>query len=444
MSTSEIRSYPLHVATEAGDIEFRMMGPADEAAVLEFAQKLPVHDLLFLPRNISEPKVLAAWIKEIERGSIISLLAVKSGRVVGCGTIVRDPLSWSPHVGEIRNVVSPDVRGQGVGRALSQETFALALSIGLEKLLVQMTVDQTGAIAIFEGLGFKAEALLHDHVCDLTGSTILSCSRITWRRSGPRWKPMGCPTRWSTRPKMYEQAVIGLIGGMSWESSAEYYRIINREVRNRLGGVHSARSLMWSVDFGEIERLQHQGDWEELTKRMKDAAIRLESGGADFVLMCTNTMHLMADAVAAAIDIPLLHIADPTAEKIKAAGFRKVGLLGTAFTMERDFYKGRLEQVFGLDVLVPDASDRGVVHDIIYKELVAGEVRPESRVAYREVIARLSARGAQAIILGCTEIMLLVSEEDSAVPLFDTTTIHAIAAVDRALAGWSPSKMSAG
>ena len=146
-----------------------MMGPADEALVLEFAQKLPAHDLLFLPRNISEPKVLAAWIKEIERGSIISLLAVKAGRVVGCGTIVRDPLSWSPHVGEIRNVVSPDVRGQGVGRALSQETFALALSAGLEKLLVQMTVDQTGAIAIFEGLGFKAEALLRDHVRDLAG-----------------------------------------------------------------------------------------------------------------------------------------------------------------------------------------------------------------------------------------------------------------------------------
>ena len=167
---SDIRTYPLHVATESGDIELRMMGPADEALVLEFAQRLPVHDLLFLPRNISEPKVLAAWIKEIERGSITSLLAVKSGRVVGCGTIVRDPLSWSPHVGEIRNVVSPDVRGQGVGRALSQETFALALSVGLEKLLVQMTVDQTGAIAIFEGLGFKAEALLRDHVRDLAGN----------------------------------------------------------------------------------------------------------------------------------------------------------------------------------------------------------------------------------------------------------------------------------
>src|ERR1700694_1102741 len=169
MNPGDLRSFPHHAATEAGDIEVRMMGPADEAAVLEFAQKLPVHDLLFLPRNISEPKVLAAWIKEIERGSITSLLAVKSGRVVGCGTIVRDELSWSPHVGEIRNVVSPDVRGQGVGRALSQETFALALSGGLEKLLVQMTVDQTGAIAIFEGLGFKAEALLREHVRDIAG-----------------------------------------------------------------------------------------------------------------------------------------------------------------------------------------------------------------------------------------------------------------------------------
>jgi aspartate racemase len=233
---------------------------------------------------------------------------------------------------------------------------------------------------------------------------------------------------------MRQQAVIGLIGGMSWESSAEYYRIINREVRNRLGGVHSARSLMWSVDFGEIEHLQHRGDWDELTRRMIDAAIRLERGGAGFVVLCTNTMHRMADDIAAAIRIPLLHIADPTAEKIKAAGFRKVGLLGTAFTMEQDFYKGRLTRLFGLEVLVPDAEDRRVVHDIIYKELVAGEVRPESRMAYREVMARLVARGAQAIILGCTEIMLLVSGADSAVPLFDTTTLHALAAVDRALA----------
>jgi RimJ/RimL family protein N-acetyltransferase len=167
--SSETRSYPRRVNTEAGEIEIRLMAPADQAAVLAFAQKLPVHDLLFLPRDISEPKVLAAWIKEIERGAIVSLLAVKAGQVVGCGTLVRDPLSWSPHVGEIRNVVSAEVRGQGVGRALSQETFALALSAGLEKLVAQMTVDQTGAIAIFEGLGFKAEALLRDHVRDKAG-----------------------------------------------------------------------------------------------------------------------------------------------------------------------------------------------------------------------------------------------------------------------------------
>ncbi|MGO9359562.1 MAG: N-acetyltransferase family protein [Xanthobacteraceae bacterium] len=171
MSSSETRSYPRHVKTDAGDIEFRLMSQADEAAVLAFARALPVHDLLFLPRNISEPKVLAAWIKEIERGSIISLLAVKAGTVVGCGTIVRDPLSWSPHVGEIRTVVATDVRGVGVGRAMSNETFALALSMGLEKLVVQMTVDQSGAIAIFEGLGFRGEALLRDHVKDLSGTT---------------------------------------------------------------------------------------------------------------------------------------------------------------------------------------------------------------------------------------------------------------------------------
>jgi RimJ/RimL family protein N-acetyltransferase len=168
---SETRSYPRHAKTDAGDIEFRLMGRSDEAAALVFAQKLPTHDLLFLPRNISQPKVLSAWIHEIERGDIVSLLAVMDGVVVGCGTLVRDPRSWSPHVGEIRMVVSLDVRGQGVGRALSQETFALALEAGLEKLSVQMTVDQRGAIALFESLGFKAEALLRDHVRDVDGKT---------------------------------------------------------------------------------------------------------------------------------------------------------------------------------------------------------------------------------------------------------------------------------
>ena len=227
---------------------------------------------------------------------------------------------------------------------------------------------------------------------------------------------------------------IGLIGGMSWESSAEYYRVINQETNRRIGGVHSAQCLMWSFDFDAIKHLQHQGEWDKLAEAMKQAAIRLERGGADLLVICTNTMHRLADAVSSAVSLPLLHIADPTAEKIKAAGLQRIGLLGTAFTMEQDFYKGRLQQNHGLDVIVPEEDDRRVVHEIIYKELVLGQIRPESLQAYREIIARLIDRGAQGIILGCTEIMLLVKEEDSAVPLFDTTTIHAVAAVDHALA----------
>ncbi|KAK1813212.1 hypothetical protein LTR12_012401 [Friedmanniomyces endolithicus] len=232
---------------------------------------------------------------------------------------------------------------------------------------------------------------------------------------------------------MSQQAVIGLIGGMSWESSAEYYRIINQVVRSRLGSLRSARCLMWSFDFGEIEALQHAGRWDDATALMIDAAKRLERGGADFFLICTNTMHLMADQVQSAVHIPLLHIADPTAERIKAQDIKRIGLLGTAFTMEQDFYKGRLQHRFGLDVLIPKADDRATVHRIIYDELVQGRAEPTSRSAYRIVIARLVERGAEAIILGCTEIMLLVKPEDSPVPLFDTTSIHAEAAVDRAL-----------
>jgi aspartate racemase len=229
------------------------------------------------------------------------------------------------------------------------------------------------------------------------------------------------------------QKVIGLIGGMSWESSSEYYRIINQAVREKLGGLRSARCLMWSFDFGEIEALQHAGRWDDATALMIDAAQRLERGGADFFLICTNTMHRMADQVQAAVGIPLLHIADPTAERIKARGITRVGLLGTAFTMEQDFYKGRLKDRFGLDVLVPDAEDRATVHRVIYEELVQGRALAASRDAYRKVIARLIERGAEAVILGCTEIMLLVKPEDSRVPLFDTTGIHAEAAVERAL-----------
>jgi aspartate racemase len=231
------------------------------------------------------------------------------------------------------------------------------------------------------------------------------------------------------------QQVIGLLGGMSWESSAAYYRIINEQVRDRLGGLHSARCLMWSFDFAGIEALQHAGRWADATAEMIAAARRLERGGADFVVICTNTMHRMAAEVQAAIGIPLLHIADPTAERIRAAGLRRVGLLGTAFTMEQDFYKGRLVEQHGLEVLVPESEDRALVHRVIYEELVQGRAEPASRDAYRAVIARLVARGAEAVILGCTEIMLLVRPEDSAVPLFDTTALHAEAAVERAITG---------
>ena len=228
--------------------------------------------------------------------------------------------------------------------------------------------------------------------------------------------------------------MIGLIGGMSWESSAEYYRIINQGVRDRRGPTASARCLLWSFDFSEIEELQHHGDWDSLTARMVDAAERLETAGADVLLICTNTMHRMAQDVQAAVSIPLLHIADPTAEQIKAAGLRKVGLLGTAFTMEHDFYKGRLAQKHGLNVIVPNAEDRATVHRIIYEELVAGKVTSESRDLYREIIIRMVDAGAEAVILGCTEIMLLVRPEDCSVPIFDTTALHANAAIEFALA----------
>lgn len=210
--------------------------------------------------------------------------------------------------------------------------------------------------------------------------------------------------------------------------------MLNEGVRDRRGPTASARCLLWSFDFAEIERLQHAGDWDGLTARLVDAARRLEAAGADMLLICTNTMHRIAPAVEAAVAVPLLHIADPTAERITVAGHRKVGLLGTAFTMEHDSYKGRLTERHGLEVIVPDADDRATVHRIIYEELVAGKVSPESRAAYRAVIGRLIAQGAEAIILGCTEIMLLVCPEDSAVPLFDTATLHAEAAVAAALA----------
>ncbi len=227
---------------------------------------------------------------------------------------------------------------------------------------------------------------------------------------------------------------IGLIGGMSWESSAEYYRLINEAVKERLGGLHSARSVMLTVDFAEIEAMQQAGRWDEAGVALAAAAHSLERAGADCLVLCTNTMHKVADAITADLSIPFIHIADATAAAIKAHGLRRIGLLGTRFTMEEAFYKGRLTDQHGLEVLTPEPLDRALVNRVIYEELCLGQVREESRAEYRTIMARLAARGAEGIILGCTEITLLVAQPDSAVPLFDTTRLHALAAVDFALA----------
>ena len=226
---------------------------------------------------------------------------------------------------------------------------------------------------------------------------------------------------------------IGLIGGMSWESTIPYYRQINETIRERLGGLHSAKIVLYSVDFHEIERLQHAGDWDAAGAILAEAARSLEAAGAAFLVLCTNTMHKVSAHIEAAVAIPLLHIADPTAYEIKRAGHSTVGLLGTRFTMEQAFYRDRLSKHHSLRVIVPESEDRDVVHRIIYEELCLGVVNPESRDAYRKVMRSLASQGAQAIILGCTEISLLVDQQDSEVPLFDTTAIHARMAAEEAL-----------
>ena len=226
---------------------------------------------------------------------------------------------------------------------------------------------------------------------------------------------------------------IGLIGGMSWESTVPYYRLINETIKERLGGLHSAKIILYSVDFHDIERLQHAGDWTTAGRLLAATAQTVEKAGADFLVLCTNTMHKVAPAIEAAVRIPLLHIADATAEEIKSAGCSTVGLLGTRFTMEQDFYKGRLHQDHGLRVLTPAEQDREIVHRIIYDELCLGRVIDHSRTEYRRIMADLVRQGAEAIILGCTEITLLVEQADAAVPLFDTTRIHARKAAEWAL-----------
>jgi aspartate racemase len=243
------------------------------------------------------------------------------------------------------------------------------------------------------------------------------------------------PVSAQARLKEYPLKTIGLIGGMSWESTVPYYALINETVKQRLGGLHSAKVVLYSVDFHEVEKLQHAGDWPAAGALMAQAARALQAAGAEFLVLCTNTMHKVASSIEAAVTIPLLHIADPTAAAIQQAGHSTVGLIGTRFTMEQAFYRDRLVERHGLRVIVPGPEDREIVHRAIYEELCLGVVKDASRAEYRRIMATLAAQGAQAIILGCTEISLLVSQQDSEVPLFDTTAIHARAAADEALAG---------
>lgn len=226
---------------------------------------------------------------------------------------------------------------------------------------------------------------------------------------------------------------IGLIGGMSWESTQFYYRHINQEVKARLGGLHSAQLLLYSVDFEPIETLQHAGDWDAAAEIISGAARSLEAGGADFFLICTNTMHRVAEAVAQSVDMPLLHIADATAEVLKAENIKRIGLLGTAFTMEQAFYQDRLTEAYGIEVVVPGTEDRKTVHDIIYQELCLGEVNPASKDKYLQIIDKLALQGVEGVILGCTEICMLVEQADTPIRLFDTTAIHASQAVTAAI-----------
>lgn len=226
---------------------------------------------------------------------------------------------------------------------------------------------------------------------------------------------------------------IGLIGGMSWESSLEYYRIINEGVKERLGGLHSAKCLMYSVEFAEIERLQHQNRWEELTEIMVDAAKRLKNGGADFIIICTNTMHKMVSDIENSVGTKVLHIAEAAGKRVVEKGIQKVGLLGTKFTMEGDFYKKILQDKYGIEVIIPAENEREIVHNVIYNELCKGEIKESSKAKYQEIISNLAAHGAEGVVLGCTEIPLLIKKGDVEIEVFDTTTIHAMAAVEFAL-----------
>ncbi|WP_144211711.1 aspartate/glutamate racemase family protein [Shewanella donghaensis] len=226
---------------------------------------------------------------------------------------------------------------------------------------------------------------------------------------------------------------IGLLGGMSWESTASYYKAINLGVKQALGGLHSAKVCLYSVDFDEIEKLQHQNRWSDTAAILSRAAQAVEAGGADFILICTNTMHKVADEIQSSISIPLVHIADTTAQQLVADGVKRVGLLGTKFTMEQDFYKRRLSDQYGIEVLVPNSAEQNIIHEVIYTELCLGNINDNSRVAYLDIINKLYEQGVEAVILGCTEIALLVEPQHTQVPLYDSTQIHAAKAVDLAI-----------
>ncbi len=226
---------------------------------------------------------------------------------------------------------------------------------------------------------------------------------------------------------------IGMLGGMSWESTLSYYRVVNEGVKEALGGLHSAKVVLYSVDFAEIEMLQHRGDWEKTAEILAEAAVSVEKAGADLLIICTNTMHIVTPKIEKAITIPLLHIADATADTLKKDGINRVGLLGTRFTMEQPFYRNRLEEKFNIEVIVPNEEERRIVHDVIYRELCLGKVREESKERFLAIIDGLEKQGAEAVILGCTEIALLVNQDDTGVPLYDTAVIHAKKAVEMAL-----------
>ena len=226
---------------------------------------------------------------------------------------------------------------------------------------------------------------------------------------------------------------IGMLGGMSWESTLTYYRLLNEGIKNSLGGLHSASICMVSVDFDAIEKLQHADDWDAMASQLSESALAVERGGADFLIICTNTMHKIAPEIEQALSIPLLHIADATAQTLLRDGIQRVGLLGTRFTMEQAFYSRRIVDNFGIDVLIPHSRQREFVHKVIYEELCLGKINPQSKTEFLAIIAQLAAQGAQAVILGCTEIAMLVEQRDTDVPLYDTTSIHAKAAIDFAL-----------